>query len=252
MVDINDVVVAAARGRPPSWITDIYGAELWATQQVISNVLPGTSRLITDCDSVRDGYHRGRKWATAPGRLYARVWNVIYTATDSEETMMPIIWMPAHTAEWEVGMVTKSNGAVMTKQDRDNNALADTSAKIAAEAGRCRQAIRATILEAVADVTDMAVCIAKVTTLANHFKCPDGTILRDSQAQSALERRRNSKKRKDCDPNNDCGEQPDICQRLAKCPRIAAILERVRSRGMNVEEQPSLHLAKAAPASGVT
>eukprot|EP00973_Karenia_brevis_P020169 2767197-Karenia_brevis.AAC.1 len=140
---------------------------------------------------------------------------------------MPVIWMPAHTAEWQIGVATKSNGAVVTKQDRDNNALVDISAKIAAGSGRVRQAIRATILEAVADTTDMAIWIAKVTTLANHYKCPDGTILRDSQA---VPRRRVGKKRKECDT-----VMPSIHQRLAKNPRIAAILERVRSRSIGSE-----------------
>ena len=247
-VDINDVVVAAARGRPPSWITDIYGTELWATQQVTSHVLPSTSRLITDCDSVRDGYNRGRKWATAPGRRYARVWNVIYSASDTEEAMMPVIWMPAHTAEREIGVVTKSNGAVMTKQDRDNNALVDTSAKIAAGAGRVRQAVRATILEAVADTTDMAIWIAKVTTLANHFRCLDGTILRDSQASSAVQRRRNGMKRKDCD--TEMPEMPCIQQRLAKCPRYAAIIERIRCRGAGPEAARALSFCQPAKSTG--
>ncbi len=173
VVDINDMVVAGARGRPPSWVDNIYGAELWATQQVMTHVLPGSSRMITDCDSVRDGYHRGQKWATAPGRYFARIWTVIYSAADTPDDLLPIIWMPAHTAEWEIGEATKSNGAVLAKQDRDNNALVDKSAKIAAEAHRVRQAVRATILESVADVTDMAMWIARITLLANRYKLPD-------------------------------------------------------------------------------
>ncbi len=137
------------------------------------------------------------------------------------------IWMPAHTAEWQIGVATKSNGAVLTKQDRDNNALADKSAKTAAEAHRVKQAVRASILESVADVTDMAMWIARITLLANRYKLPDGTILRDSLALSALSRRRLGIKRK----RNDPSEKPlDMQQRLAKCPRIAAILERVRVR----------------------
>ncbi len=200
----------------------------------MTHLLPGSSRMITDCDSVRDGYHRGQKWATAPGRCFARIWTVIYSAADTPDDLLPIIWMPAHTAESQIGVATKSNGAVLTKQDRDNNALVDKSAKIAAEAHRVRQAVRATILESVADVTDMAMWIARITLLANRYKLPDGTILRDSLALSALSRRRLGIKRK----RNDPSEKPlDMQQRLAKCPRIAAILERVREKRVIRDQQ---------------
>ena len=40
-------------------------------------------------------------------------------------------------------------------------------------------------------------------------------------------------KRKDCD--TEMPEMPCIQQRLAKCPRYAAIIERIRSRGTGPE-----------------
>eukprot|EP00973_Karenia_brevis_P012661 1717307-Karenia_brevis.AAC.1 len=67
-------MVAAAKGCPPTWISTIYGAELWAVQMVAVRAMPGAAKIIADCQSVQLDCHRGHKWATAPHRLYARVW----------------------------------------------------------------------------------------------------------------------------------------------------------------------------------
>ena len=67
------VLLAAAHGRPPGWVTTIFGAELWAVRVAMTSLTPGGRSILTDCNAVRIGSERDRKWATGPGRLYARI-----------------------------------------------------------------------------------------------------------------------------------------------------------------------------------
>ena len=217
-------VTAAAHGRPPAWVDTIYGAELWAVQMVMQHIFPGAARILTDCDSVRTGCERDQKWGTAPDQKYARVWSVIHAARDSEDSA-PVIWMPAHTAERQINSALKSDGSVLTAVDRDANSRADQFAKAAASGNRVAEAARAFILKRHAAVADMATWIAKVTVEANHFRLPDGSFVRDSQAVKALAKGRRGRKRS----AKEVIRSP-ATEVLWKTPRLDAVKNRVLAR----------------------
>ena len=135
-------VVASAHGVPPSWIDTIYGAELWALQMVVSIVIPDLVKIYTDCKSVQQGCSKSPQWAASSRRLYARAWMVINTTFADGNDVAPVVWMPAHTAEADVGALLKSDGTVLSNMDRDANALADKLAKLAAQGARYAAGLR--------------------------------------------------------------------------------------------------------------
>ena len=45
-------------------------------------------------------------------------------------------WMPAHTAEWQVGVAREGNGSKLTTRDRTGNDIADEFAKKGAKLDR--------------------------------------------------------------------------------------------------------------------
>ena len=228
VVDGDGVMIAAAHGRPPDWIDNIFGAELWAVQMAVTLILPGSARVLTDCESVRIGCQRGSKWTTAPGRVYARIWAVIHATGDSAD-LAPVIWMPAHAAEWQVGSARKGDGSVLTATDRIANDLADRFAKAAAEAHRVAGPIREAIHQRHSKVTDMAVRVARVTVEANHFKLGDGSVVRDSLAVGARGRR-GVKRRRAAEEAEDA--PLTAAGRLYQHPRLAALRERVLAKAL--------------------
>ena len=118
--------------------------------------------MITDCASVLDGHRRGHKWATALGRLYARVWAVVYAATDGSEESVPMLWMPAHTSEAHVGVAVKSDGTALSAHDREMNGLADKFAKAAARTRRLSQQLLGKLRDEAQEVRAMALWLAIV------------------------------------------------------------------------------------------
>ena len=228
VVDRDGLMIAAAHGRPPDWVDNIFGAELWAVQMAVTLILPGSARVLTDCESVRIGCQRGSKWTTAPGRVYARIWAVIHATGDSAD-LAPVIWMPAHAAEWQVGSARKGDGSVLTATDRVANDLADRFAKAAAEAHRVAGPIREAIHQRHSEVTDMAVWIARVTVEANHFKLGGGSVVRDSLAVGARGRRGVKRRR----AAEEAGDAPlTAAERLFQHPRLAALRERVLAKAL--------------------
>ena len=219
VVDGDGVMIDVAHGRPPDWIDNIFGAELWAAQMAVTLILPGSARVLTDCESVRIGCQRGSKWTTAPGRVYARIWAVIHATGDSAD-LAPVIWMPAHAAEWQVGSARKGDGSVVTATDRIANDLADRFAKAAAEAHRVAGPIREAIHQRHSEVTDMAVWIVRVTVEANRFRLEGGSVVRDSLAVGARGRRGVKRKRAVV----EAGVAPlAAAERLFQHPRLAAL-----------------------------
>eukprot|EP00973_Karenia_brevis_P023391 3219746-Karenia_brevis.AAC.1 len=87
--------------------------------------MAGAVELITDCQSVQRDCSRGPKWASASGRLYARAWSVVSASIDSGEAPWVVVWMPAHTAAHDEGVLYKSDGSLLTSDDRRANAKAD-------------------------------------------------------------------------------------------------------------------------------
>ena len=178
VVDDEGLVVAAAHGVPPPWVTSIHGAELWALQMAVLHAMPGTS-FRTDCLSILQVFERGRQWATAGGRYYARIWNVIFACLD-DPGEVDLVWMPAHTKADDVGVLLLSNGVALSATDRMGNGEADRLAKDAAEAVRVPPAVRAHIAGASALAKQLAKWIGQVTAAASSFRCSAGRVMRDS------------------------------------------------------------------------
>ncbi len=140
-------------GRSWSWTTraaslrrlsTIHGAELWALQMAAMHALPGTAYR-TDCLALLQVFSRGRAWATASGRYYARIWNVIFSSLDDAEDAVDLEWMPAHLRAEDVGHLLLSDGSSLTATDRSANAEADRLAKAAARSVRVPAGIRGRI-----------------------------------------------------------------------------------------------------------
>ena len=153
------------------------------------------------------------------------------SASDDGQSPINILRMPAHTAEHEVGVRCKSDGTKLSQSDRKANAKADLLAKEAAGVNRVPKWIRDRIFNDAGQVSEMAVWIARVTQFANHFPLEDRYI-RDSSADSSLRKRRVSTKRK-CQFFNEVDSATasiNQVERVIKCPRLAAVRERLLAR----------------------
>ena len=91
-----------------------------------------------------------------------------------------LVWLPAHTAEDDVGSLTLSDGTVLTHTDRIGNKEADRLAKRAAKAvaPACRDLAAAQ--EQLLLAEQLARGFATVTLAASSFAMPDGTRCRDA------------------------------------------------------------------------
>ncbi len=174
-VDTEGRVVAAARGRPPSWVRDVPGAEAWALLQALSRALPG-STFYTDCLQVARAMWRGRKWATAAQRPLARTFNLLFSASD-DRAPGDFVWLPSHKGTASVGVIKLSNGATMTEIDRVTNQLADDHAKHVARRERVHDSVREELERLQTVVADVARWIGIATASAN---AQPGPVVRDS------------------------------------------------------------------------
>ena len=146
-------IVAAACGRPPAWITTIYGAELWAIVMAARYAFPGgVAELVSDCESVVNDIRKGPRWATAYNRVLARAWAAFWATTDEQAPPFEVVWMPAHIPEHAVGVARLSNGRLLTHCDRDMNAKVDRWAKEVARSERAPLRIRDLVLHQAAAV----------------------------------------------------------------------------------------------------
>ena len=181
VIDELGEVIAAAHGVPPPWVTTIHGAELWALQMAVQHALPG-SAFRTDCLSIVEVFFQGVNVATAAGRYYARIWHVIFSALDDNESAasVDLAWMPAHTKPDDVGRLLLSDGTPLTTADRQANAEADRLAKHAAEATRVSASVRGRVDGASARARQLFEWIGHVTALANRYPLSGGGFCRDS------------------------------------------------------------------------
>ena len=175
----NAEIVASAHGRPPAWVDRIQGAELWAVKMATPNAMPGTS-FVTDCKTVQAGWERGRAWATASSRRYARIWCPILANLDEAVGTRAVTWMPAHTALHDVGVKECSDGHLLTASDRLANAEADRLAKSAVENDRVARRVVNRVADVGRRVHAIATWIGQATVIANDYKAPDGRSLRDA------------------------------------------------------------------------
>ena len=76
----DGVIIAAARGLPPPWITDIAGSEAWALLQASLRALPGLCTYKGDCLPCIQMVKAGLASATAASRVLARVYALLIPA----------------------------------------------------------------------------------------------------------------------------------------------------------------------------
>ena len=137
----DDEVAAAAFGVPPRWVDTIQGAELWAVQMALTEVV-FPQAIYTDCRTVQQGLQQSTQWLHSSKRRYARIWSVIHSNLDDGAGADTVTWMPAHTSACSVGEARCSNGELLTSAGRFANELADMLAKRAAGTVRQPEAYR--------------------------------------------------------------------------------------------------------------
>jgi len=178
VLDHDSEVIMAAHGVPPKWVDTIQGAELWAVQMALAEVvLP--QRLWTDCQTVKLGLGRPSEWAGSSKRKFARIWNVVRAQVD--DIPDAVQWMPAHVSESSVGHVKASVGRV-THDMWCANQICDILCKESAESVRVPEATRVQLTSRRKQLGELLVYLAHLTVAANGLKLPDGSFLRDSTA----------------------------------------------------------------------
>ena len=111
----DGVVLAAAYGVPPPWITDIGGAESWALFQSTSCTIPALCKYWPDCLPVKQAVAKGVEAATNPRNPLARVHTMLVEAFGDDGKQVG--WMPSHCTKKEVGVARKSDGSFVTEAD---------------------------------------------------------------------------------------------------------------------------------------
>ena len=168
VLDDTGHVIAAARGTPPSYVTDIPGAEAWAILQATAFARPGC-RFFSDCKPCVDAIAAGRAWACSAKRPLARVFGLLFDNME-RAGLEPsaVVWVPAHTAAVAVGVLLRGDGRPLTANDRLGNALADNQAKLAAG----QHAVSQEIVDLLKDFDSQTLAALKwlgcVTWLATH------------------------------------------------------------------------------------
>ena len=160
-------ITASAHGVPPSWVTTIFGAELWTLQMAATCGATGIAYR-TDCLSLLTVFRNGASWATSSSQYYARIWHVVFACFD-DVTQADLEWMPAHTTAADVGRLRLSSGILLSAVDRMANAEADRLAKLAAASVRVPQRVRRLMDAAAARSQQLALWIGRATaTAAGH------------------------------------------------------------------------------------
>ena len=98
---------------------------------------PARRSLHTDCKANVTTINGGRQRATAGKKAAARIWVSIFNAIDDEQSQADaVVWMPAHKAQNQIGIATKSNGKPISAVDWLANMAVDELAKSAAHSVR--------------------------------------------------------------------------------------------------------------------
>ena len=112
----------------------------------------------------------------------------ICDAQQHTHSAFKVVWMPAHTAKWQVGVARKGDNTRLTETDRMGNDCADALAKKGAAIHRMPHRERMKVATAERVALRAAIQLGVTTVAANNvpqeFTKPDGTIgtrmLRDS------------------------------------------------------------------------
>ena len=141
------------------------------------------------------------------------------SASDDGLSPINVVWVPARIAEHEVGVRTKNGGTKLSRSDRETHARADALAREAAGANRVPKWSRDRIFTEAAQVSDMAMWLARVTQFANHFPFDDCCI-RDTTTDTASRWKRSAPKRKcQClEERTSAAVSVEQAERVLKCP----------------------------------
>ena len=169
LIDGAGALVAAARGRPPHWIRDAAGAELWAVQ-VATALAATTPLLVTDCKGIVDAVQGLPEATIGPTKMLARAWRCVCTNLDwdFQAARRNFRWMPSHGSISSVGEVRDSHGQPITQALWRANRLADALAKSCACADRLPQWATAVVKLASNAVKEQAALLGVVTHAANN------------------------------------------------------------------------------------
>ena len=241
---------AAAHGRTPRWIRGINATELWALLMG-TQTSDAVSTLHVDCLSVQKGSQQGSEWATSSARKYARAWAPV--ASNLEEDVHRVVWMPAHCTASHDGVRSLSTGQPLTEAHRLGNAAVDELAKGAAR----QDAPPGWQLQAVSKATNRLLAVAKwigqIGAFANRFPLPEH--LRTEKCRYG----RDAEGVKQPPRKTQCGaklsrQQSRSATRLCKTPRLAALRDRVvaKTQAAAVQEalvsEPSAKVPRLWPA----
>ena len=183
VVDCDGVLVAAAFGVPPRWLSTIQGAELWAVCMALQHVA-FPEKLLTDCDSVRLGLKQPREWASSSKRRLARLWTLVHNQVEGDHDL--VHWMPAHTSESSIGQKMCSDGVPVSQERWCANQIVDLLAKDAADGHRVNARARSRLIHDERQLAELLVFLGRLTHAANSFKLADGTVIRDSEKVAKL------------------------------------------------------------------
>jgi len=149
--------------------------------------MPG-NLFCTDCQAVQKQCQKSHHELIAARQKLARAWapiSLYLECTGSDN----VVWMPAHTAEHDVGVLRLSDGQPLSEEDRAGNDEADRLAKDAVEAFRVPPALRSALSSYARKVIDVATWIGRATLAANEFETwqvRDGSVvkilIRDAEA----------------------------------------------------------------------
>ena len=185
-------LLGVAYGCPPSWILDSAGAETWAFYTVISTS-PTVPRVVTDCLGIVNTLHDGRVRATSHTRVHARVWQMIESAMDADDSwhqaQRQVVWMPAHGSQATIDVKLKSDGSLVSSLDWRANRLVDAAAKAAVRAVRVGAAQRILYHRTTKAYEHALTELAVVTVAANnhlaHVVDADGNCKRQYRRDSS-------------------------------------------------------------------
>ena len=169
---------------------------------------------------MRTNCQKSLRELTSSSQRLARAWAPIASYLEDADAEA-VVWMPAHTAQHQVGVVRLSNGQPLTEEDRTCNDEADRLAKLAVEEDSIPASTRKLLLAHASKVMDVAVWIGTATLAASQheaWETQDGSavkvILRDAQAAPRKARKARIQKPK------------SAAERLLEQPRMAALRRR--------------------------
>ena len=185
-------LMASASGVPPSWITDIGGAEAWALYQAARFATPGACKYVSDSLTTVQALQAGIGYCGSGKKKYARVYKLGCEALAGTPAH-DIAWMPAHKSRSFVGCSRLSNGLLLTEIDRDANDRSDKLAKSAVEIHRVEAGLVDEWSKAFDTAKARAKWIARATHEANNqemFPFQDSEAARWRSDAAAAERRK--------------------------------------------------------------